>query len=339
MEATAAAMLRQWLEARGHRVHSQPFKAPRSYGWELMLVSSLLALGGLLELWWLALLGAGAFWAHFGGVWTPWAFLFDRYPSQNLLAQAGTGERTLVLMAHYDSAKTWFIYDPRRVRGFRANFLFNAALAFALPLATLLPWSGRLIGLYFLLQAGLLLWRELTAPYVVGANDNASGVAVAVGLFEQLARRVPPGWRLVLALTGCEEVGTKGALVLARSGQIPHDALILNIDNVGRGALFYAIGEGMLSYRPYSGKLLEAARSLPGAQPLEYRLAYFDTRAFPKHACLTLIRLEDGIIPNWHWPSDTAAQVRWEDVEQTRDYALNLVNGLLYERRGIAETS
>ncbi|RIH88945.1 Peptidase family M28 [Calidithermus roseus] len=338
MEAKAADVLRGWLEARGHTVQSQPFKAPRSYGWELMLVSLLLALGGLLELWWLALLGAYAFWAHFGGGWAPWASLFDRHPSQNLISQAGTGDKTLVLMAHYDSAKTWFIYDPRRVRGFRANFLLNATLAFASPLAALLPWSGRLIGLYFLVQAGLLLWRELTAPYVGGANDNASGVAVAAGLFEQLARQVPPGWRVMLALTGCEEVGTKGALALARSGQVPRDALILNIDNVGRGALFYAVGEGMLGYRPYSGKLLEAARSLPGAQPLEYRLAYFDTRAFPEHACLSLIRLENGVIPNWHWPSDTAAQVRWEDVEQTRDYALNLINGLLHEHDEIPET-
>ncbi|RIH81450.1 Peptidase family M28 [Calidithermus terrae] len=333
MEARAAGLLRGWLEARGHAVRAQPFRAPRSYGWELLAVSLVLGAGGVSGLFWLALLGALAFWAHFRGVWTPWAALFDRHPSQNLLAEAGADGRTLVLMAHYDSAKTWFIYDPRRVRGFRANFLLNAALAFALPPAVLLvPWLGKAVGLYFLAQAALLLWRELTAPYVNGANDNASGVAVAAALFDELARQAPPGWRVVLALTGCEEVGAKGALALARGGEIPAGALILNLDNVGRGTLFYAVGEGMLGYRPYAGELLEAARALPGARPLEYRLAYFDTRAFPKNPCLTLIRLEEGVIPNWHWPSDVAANVRWEDVEQTREYALKLVHSLLGAR-------
>ncbi|GIW27288.1 MAG: aminopeptidase [Meiothermus sp.] len=339
-EALAAAKLKAYLERPrlasggqeipGHGVEVQPFKAPRSYGPELILISLLLALGGGLGLWWLALLGTYGFWAHFSGWWTPWRSWFDRYPSQNLLTQTGQGRKTLVLMAHYDTAKTFFLYHPRQVRFFRRNFLANAAFATALPFGALLPWVSQILGLYFLVQAALLTLRELREPYVNGANDNATGVVVAVGLFEELAQNPLPDFRVILALTGSEEVGAKGAEYLVRSGRIPPDALVLNIDNVGKGALFYAVGEGMLVYHAYRGTLRERAAVLPGARPLEYRLAFFDTRPFAARGipCLTLIRLENGLPPNWHWPTDQAEGVDWSQVEETLDYALRLVQQL-----------
>lgn len=37
---------------------------------------------------------------------------------------------------------------------------------------------------------------------------------------------------------------------------LPEGTLVLNLDNVGRGELFYAEGEGMLRYVPYRGPLL-----------------------------------------------------------------------------------
>jgi len=345
-------LLQEYLQAQGFVVQAQNFQAPRSYGPELILISLLLMMGGWLAWWWLALLGTYAFWAHFSGWWVPWKPLFDRYPSQNLIAESGSGSRTLVLMAHYDSAKTFFVYHPARVKGFRRNFLLNAAFATVLPFATFLPLVSQLLGLYFLIQALLLVHRELTQPYVNGANDNASGVVVAVGLFEELANRgelrdeglgeavqphpsslTPPllaNYRVILALTGCEEVGAKGAEYLLRSGRIPPDALVLNVDNVGQGELFYVVGEGMLVYHPYQGMLLQAARQTVGARSLEYKLAYFDTRPFAARGIpsLTLIRLRDGLPPNWHWPSDTPDHLKWESVEETLSYAHGLLRQL-----------
>lgn len=313
-----------------HQVEVQAFAAPRSYGPELILIALLLALGGLGGLWWLALVGTIGFWAHFSGWRRPWSRWFERHPSQNLLVQSGQGQKTLVLMAHYDTAKTFFLYHPKQVRFFRRNFLINAAFATVLPYGALLPWVSQLLGLYFLVQAALMVWRELKAPYVNGANDNASGVVVAVQLFEELARDPLPNHRVMLALTGSEEVGAHGAEHLVRSGRIPADALVLNIDNVGKGELFYATGEGMLVYHPYRGALLELARASPGAKPVQYRLAFFDTRPFAARgvSCLTLIRLENGIPPNWHWPSDQPEGVDWDQVEETLAYARRLVRQL-----------
>lgn len=187
LEAEAFHRLRTFLEERGHRVQTLPFQGVRSYGWELLGISLLLGLAPLSP--WPPLFGALAFFLYFSGI-RPWGFLLDRYPSQNLLAWKGQGEKALLLMAHVDTAKTFFLYHPKRVRHFRANFLLNAALALSAPLLALTPlrWP---IGLYFLIQAALLLHRELKAPYVEGGNDNGSGVAVATALFlETEPRRV-----------------------------------------------------------------------------------------------------------------------------------------------------
>ncbi|TBH17582.1 M28 family peptidase [Thermus thermamylovorans] len=319
LEAQASQRLKAFLEGQGVPVRVVPFRGVRSYGPELLLISLLLGLAPVSPV--LPLLGALGFFLYFNG-WRPWGFLLDRHPSQNLLAWKGQGEKALVLLAHVDTAKTFFLYHPKRVRLFRANFLLNAFLAFLSPLLALTPLKWPL-GLYFLLQAALLLHRELSAPYVEGGNDNGSGVAVATALF--LETEPPEGWRLGLALTGCEEVGALGAKALLP--HLPPGALVLNLDNVGQGELFYAEGEGMLLYHPYRGALLEAARKTPGAKPLRYRLAYFDTLPLTQRGvpCLSLIRLQGGVPPDWHWPTDTFARLDKGALEATLAYTRALL--------------
>ncbi len=337
LEREAAGWLAAYLEARGFAPELQRFRAPASWGPEVLAISLALGLGSLLGWAPLAALGFYGFWAYFSGWPRPWRALFARAPSQNVLAETGDGPRTLVLMAHYDTAKTYFAYHPRRVRAFRTQFLANAALAgLTVPAAWWGGPVGAALGVYFLAQASLLAWRERTAPYVNGANDNASGVAVAVRLFLDLAHRPPSGWRVLLALTGAEEVGAVGAEALLRSGRLPPDAWIFNVDNVGAGELFYASGEGMLAHYPHRGPLLEAAHGLEGARPVAYRLAYFDTLPFARQrfAVLTLIRLEGGVPPNWHWPSDAPSGVRWDRIEETHAYAARLLGRLLSLKKG-----
>ncbi len=334
LEREAARWLAGYLETLGFNPKVQSFRTPTSWGPEVLAVSLALGFGGLFGWVPLAALGFYGFWAYFSGWPRPWQGLFARATSQNVLAEAGDGPRTLLLMAHYDTAKTYFVYDPRRVGGFRANFVANAVMAgAAAPAALLGGWPSWLLGGYFLLQAALLAWRELTAPFVNGANDNASGAAVASQLFLDLAKEPPPGWRIKLALTGAEEVGAVGAAELLRSGWVSGDDLVLNIDNVGRGELFYACGEGMLGFVRYRGPLLEAAGQLKEARPLAYRLAYFDTWPLARRgvAVLTLIRLAGGLPPNWHWPSDRPENVSWEKVEETYVFSMRLIDSIFYE--------
>jgi acetylornithine deacetylase/succinyl-diaminopimelate desuccinylase-like protein len=330
-ELQAASFLRDYLTARGHTVESQFFAAPRTYSWELLGICTVLAIGGLYPATWLVLLGAYWFWAYFSGVGTPWDRWFHRARSQNLISRASSGPRKLVVMAHYDSAKTFFVYDPKRVRGFRLNFLINAGLAgLLIPAAIWAPLLARLIAVYFLVQAGLLLHRERTAPYVNGANDNASGVAVAATLFLDLAAAAIAGTEIWLLLTGAEEVGAQGARAFLRQTALPRDTLILNIDNVGAGELYYATGEGMLEVISFRGQLVEAAFLLEGAKPITYTLAYFDTLPFARagYPCLTLIRLENGLPPNWHWPTDTSDTIDYQAMRDTLGYARTLAQAV-----------
>ncbi len=331
-EQRAAAFLRDYLTAQGHTVETQPFRTPRTYSWELLGITVLLAVGGLFSAAWLALLGAFWFWAYFSGYGTPWDRWFRRHASQNLIARSGPGPRRFLLMAHYDSAKTFFVYHPKRVRGFRLNFLLNAVLAAALvPAALLVSLAARVIGLYFLAQAVLLLIRERTAPYVNGANDNASGVAVASALFLDLAAQRAEGTEFWLVLTGAEEVGAQGARAFLKANSLARETPVLNLDNVGRGALHYATGEGMLGVVSFQGPLVEAASRLEGASPVVYTLAYFDTLPFARagHPCLTLIRLDHGIPPHWHWPTDTRENVDEQAVVDTLAYAQALTRRVL----------
>ena len=142
------------------------------------------------------------------------------------------------------------------------------------------------------------------------------------------------GARVTLVLSGCEEVGARGAAEFLKTLEPQEYAqtLVLNLDNVGQGDLHYATGEGMVRFHRYNSSITELAQDLPlKAQPLEYRLAYFDTLPFVKVGvpCLSLIalntdaraRAEDGLIPHWHWPSDTLENVDVEAVERAADFA------------------
>lgn len=77
---------------------------------------------------------------------------------------------------------------------------------------------------------------------------------------------------------------------------------------------------GVVSFR---GPLVKAAAHLQGARPIVYRLAYFDTLPFARrgYSCLTLTRLDRGIPPNWHWPSDTLEHLDERALEDALAYA------------------
>jgi len=325
--ASAREQLSTFLKSHGHKVEEQAFNCPKTYGWELLGMSALLAAGGLWPNGFIALLGLYAFWAYFSGWPLPWSRLVDRHPSANLLATAGEGRRTLVIMAHLDTAKSFILYEPNLVKSFRLNFQVTAAAAIlTVPFAFFWTPGARLLGIYFVAQMALLFFRERSADYVNGANDNASGVAVATQLFLDLSPTLMHDWKLMLAITGGEEVGAKGARTLVKSGKVPKNALILNIDSVGAGRLHFAEGEGMLRYLPFKGRLVEAARKLPGAVPVKYKLAYFDTLPFAraKYDCVTLTRLEDGVPVNWHWKTDTPDALDMEALARTYAYARGL---------------
>lgn len=344
-EANAAQFLGRELSLQGFIVLEQPFESPTTYSWNVVGAAGLLALGSLFA-WnslWLGIpvSALGAWWllAHFSLEPHFLDFFIPKAPSRNIVAQFGQGEQHLVLMAHYDTAKSAFLYNPARVGTFRLSFVLNVTLAVLTPILALARFFSDalepillVLALYFAVNTVLFYLRERNEPFVNGANDNASGVAAAIEIANRLWGKL--GARVTLVLSGCKEVGARGAAEFLKTLEPQEYAqtLVLNLDNVGQGDLHYATGEGMVRFHRYNSSITELAQDLPlKAQPLEYRLAYFDTLPFVKVGvpCLSLIalntdaraRAEDGLIPHWHWPSDTLENVDMEAVERAADFA------------------
>ncbi len=67
LEAQARQHLAELLAAAGHAVTRHDFRSPRTYGWELLGISLVLAVGGLVPSGWIALLGLASFLTYFSG--------------------------------------------------------------------------------------------------------------------------------------------------------------------------------------------------------------------------------------------------------------------------------
>jgi hypothetical protein len=344
LEAASADWLSGELSRLGFMVRRQPVRVPTVPSADLLGAALLIGAGAFLArqrpLLGAALAGLGTSWFDYQfslRTHTLDAFVPKRLGA-NLLASFGNGDRQVILLAHYDTARSMYLYNPSRVRGFRQSFLANAVLAHLAPVVALAGRSrvGGLasgaLGLYFLGNVAMLTHRELREPFVNGANDNASGVAAVVEAAVRLREERLP-LRVTLALTSGEEVGSRGARALVASLKESNGegTLVINVDNVGRGDVRVATGEGMLAYHPYhpdgvaAARVVNARRGTP-APELEYRLAYFDALPFAQAGipALTLIALEDSLIPNWHWPTDTLDRVDPNAVERAAELVVEL---------------
>lgn len=272
-------------------------------------------------------LAAGAMVSEGGLVRTPLSDLLSRRPSQNLVAEvepAGEHARTLCLVSHLDSSRSGLLFDPAVVRYLTPWIVAQAVAVLALavePIASRQRMGRTAMRAARALVAGglaLLAERELRGVDVPGANDNASGVAVSARLAAEVAASPLAGTRLVVLATGCEEAGLLGAQAFLRSRDTS-GWLFLNFDSVGGPAtLRYCEQEGLVRKWPADPALLRLARRTARERP-ELGLAAaggpigltYDTTAVLARGgrALTFVAGDDGVIPNYHHPSDTAENV------------------------------
>ena len=274
---------------------------------------------------------------------TPLSDLLARGRSGNVVAtiepRAGA-ERTLCLMAHYDTSRSGAMFHPRVVGWMNLWIGLNSALVLGSALAE--PFAHRSRRLRAALRAGrgvlaaglgLLAEREIRGVDVAGANDNASGVAVVAALAGELAADPPHSTRIVVCLTGCEEAGTLGSQAFLDAHETA-DWMFLNVDNVGGGgSVRYLRREGVIVRWNADPGLIAVAEGVARANP-DLRMASEDAPAgltydsSPVHArggrALTL-SVQDGSIPNLHLPTDTIENVRIESVERTLAAARGIV--------------
>ncbi|MFS8665395.1 MAG: M28 family peptidase [Limnochordales bacterium] len=296
--------------------------------------------------------------------------LLPKGPSQNVVAQlkpgapvaappggasptapsaAGEGPSagtTVVIAAHYDTQRGTWLFAPAFRPWLRPFFVtVYAALALA-PLGTALGWAfpgARWAGL---VADGATVWLAATGAFLVlawatgrdvqGANDNGSGVAVALALARRWGREPIPGLNPLFLFTGCEEAGTRGMRHFLAAADLPAGTVFLNLDNVGGGRLRYLQGEGMLVYRRYDPELVAlarrvAARVSDAIAPLENLLLPTDALpvAVAGFPVLTLLAAgDDGGIPHYHWHTDVLENAERAVVELTEAFAWALLQAL-----------
>ena len=248
----------------------------------------------------------------------------------------------LIVSAHLDSARAALNFHPRMVGTLRASVVVLQGVLVAVPLLAAIAfvagegapvvalWLGAgLCGTYLAVAIGLLVHAELRLPQVAGANDNASGVEVVL----RLARFIDHH-RVWFVLTGSEEAGMVGAgAFLDRHGHELGTARFLNLDSVGAGEVVAADEEGILVPRRADQAMVVAAERA-GARIGTWRLLPTDGTAFLARGRrgLSLVAVDErGVIPNWHWPTDTPERIDPATLDSATAVALGVCRAVLGE--------
>lgn len=344
----------EWIAAR-LREAGLPARVERdrvhgSFEWPLGSLAALGAAGGVA-----ALAGrrrialatgaaaAAAMWQDLGGGRRRWfRRLLPQAETSNVVAEAGDAgaERTLVVLAHHDAARTSFVFDqalPRLL--FRRLPWLVSRLDRWPPLMALvvggpaLVAAGAAAGSRRVAAAGTLLAActvavmadMVTNEVVPGANDNLSAVAVLLELARELVEHPPRDLRVVLLSAGAEEANQEGMLAFARrhlADLPPETTCFLCLDTVGSPQLVLIEGEGFLRMRDYSERfkrlVADAAAGVGVALRRGLRFTFATDGLVPLRAGYDVAAVgsvNDYLVPsNYHWPSDTADRVDYRSV-------------------------
>jgi hypothetical protein len=258
-----------------------------------------------------------------------------RFPSRNVMTKpSGTApcavlpaHRTVFITAHYDTQRGSFLFHPKFVDHLPLFFnvcygsVFVAVAGVAMKAARFAA-AGNVLWTALALCAcacAAYLAAEITGRYTPGANDNGTGVALALWLATEYAQRpdgFPADCELRFLFTGSEEAGCRGmkAFLKSAGGQLDRRRVrFVNLDNLGAGMVTYLSGEGMLFYRRAGATLLTIARAMreTAARPIQEQTnLLLPTDALPAsalgfEAISFLGKDAAGRMGNYHWHTDT----------------------------------
>ncbi|MBI5231859.1 MAG: M28 family peptidase [Coriobacteriales bacterium] len=215
-EHNAALYIESVLQSHGLETELQEFDAPRQYAWayvvyHLLTIASAVLAG--IKMWPWAVWPAFAVSAITAFVmWmdldTRWGLssIMPKGPTQNVIgriepkSRRGERVRKVVVVAHYDSARSSLAFAPSMVRGFPVTFglmkwttilvpvlVLVMALPFSAPAQPWLWYATMAVAAYLLIPLFINAFGAIAGRWVDGANDNASGVAAMLGIVSHLA--------------------------------------------------------------------------------------------------------------------------------------------------------
>jgi hypothetical protein len=283
--------------------------------------------------------------------------LTRRAVTHNVVSRERGGKSgTIVILAHYDAAKTGWLFDPKALRrraqvGRRLGLDIGLFEPFTWSLLALLALAGvrasglrgkwlsaaRIPPMLTLAAHVPLLLQIRNSEAVPGAADNASGVATVLRLAERQGGRLRH-FDLWVLFTGAEEgllLGMREWLRAHRGELDPQRTIFLNIDEAGYGTVRYAISEARDPADPDVPTLAELCDQIRaddragrlGAQPMP-SLALADASIPARHgyrairiACLPA----PTFAPEYHRPTDTPDRLDPEAPRRAYRFCSDLI--------------
>jgi len=281
--------------------------------------------------------------------------LTSRRASQNVISREDGGKPgTLILVAHYDAARTGTVFNPRLLRSgaalgrrlhrslgaFELMFWPMALVALCIGLRAAGVEAEALSIVQFVPTAALIVAVALLAelalgPIVPGASDNASGVATVLDLADEYGGTLEH-FDLWVLLPGAEEgllLGMREWMKAHRKELDPRTTIFLNVDTVGHGSVRWMRKEGFIVARRYHPTLVGFCKEIGdeddayGARPYVSRFASdalaARTRGFP---AVTITCLDEvDYPPHYHQPTDTPDRIDAAALGSAREFCAELI--------------
>lgn len=347
-ERLAAERIRDELRAATVPADLEPFSGYSSFGLPYGLILAAALLAGKLPRRRratraaLGALAAAGLVTEGGLVHTPLSSALSRRESQNVVATIeprAEAARTLCLVCHLDTSRSGLMFHPALAPYLTRWISLQSAGVLAQGAAPLLERFG--VGRATLTAAraaiavslALIVERELRGEDVPGANDNASGAAIAAQLAVDAAAEPLATTRVVLLMTGCEESGLLGAQAFLRARDTS-GWLFLNFDSVGGAAtLRFLRREGVIAKWDADPGLIRVAEAVSTRRPdLELDstddpagLTYDVSPVLARGGRALSFSAQDGTIPNLHLPSDVVENVDSDVIARTLETGREMV--------------
>jgi hypothetical protein len=293
--------------------------------------------------------------------------LLFRRASQNVVSPGTRPDAParLVLSAHYDAAKTGYVFSARSVKlahrlSGRARVLLGPIrLIFWGVIVPLLLLTGlRMAGLegalvsiaqLAVIAVGLvtlaLLIDIALSRIVPGACDNASAVAAVLSVAERLGSEPPANLDVWIVLPGAEECNAEGMACYMRAHRRELDrerTYFVNLDSVSYGDVHYQRSEGAIVNQAMDRRLVELCEQIADRQrtgeddddhpprPIRHP---FHTDALPAvvrgFRAISIVGAEDGVgPPYYHTFDDVPANVDGASIERAVQFTLDLVRAI-----------
>jgi len=363
-ELEAVRKIAGWMRDLGVAdVREEPFRGHRALGWSYLLHFALLAFASFLGMAQpaaaeaLTLVATLSLYGQLSMRFFWLSALVPFHDSANVVGRLPASaevNQTLILCAHHDTPKPGLLFrepvqraamalerhpDERTSSPMGLPWISALAQLVLLPACAMgwLPgWVLAVPATVFLITAVLVGQWAATGGFVMGANDNASGVALMLEVAGELARAPLQHCEVLLLSSGCEESGCGGvrSFLDRHGGTLDRQrTCFLVLDTLAKGELRYVSDEHMLATHRSDPELIAELETLgqrgPHA-PLRPYSAGLYTDAYPIMArgfrALALLGWDrEWYARHYHQHSDTPEHLDPAALERARA----VVSGLL----------